>query len=121
MSDNKHDVAESPSAGAGPAEDKPLIFISHRASDGPLAEQVRDWLKDRAGGKLDFFLSSDGFDKSPSARTLTDKIRARAAGASVMLVLCTASDDDWNYCLLEMGIAMDPGSPATTVVALAGC
>jgi hypothetical protein len=98
---------------------KPLVFISHKLSDHKLAEQIRDWIKARAGGKLEFFISSDGFGGNALAsRTLTDKIRASAADASVMLVLCTSIDQDWNYVMLEMGVAMDPANPLTTVVAL---
>src|SRR3954452_9455492 len=73
---------------------KPLIFISHKLSDQKLAEQIRDWIKARAGGKLEFFISSDGLSGNAQTRTLTDKIRAGAADASVMLVLCTSIDQD---------------------------
>ena len=93
------------------------MFISHKSSDLKLALQLREWMQARAGGKLRYFLSADGIPEG-SPRTLSDKARARAAEASVMLVICTSVEHDWSYVLLEMGVALDPANPRTTVVAL---
>ena len=100
-----------------PAAEPPLVFISHKSSDLKLALQLREWMQARAGGKLRYFLSADGIPEG-SPRTLSDKARARAAEASVMLVICTSVEHDWSYVLLEMGVALDPANPRTTVVAL---
>jgi hypothetical protein len=120
---DKRDVVSSGSSVA-PADqpgvlERPLVFISHKDSDRELAEQVRDWMRGRAGGRLDFFLSYEGYgDVRTTGRTLTDVTRSRAADASVMVVLCTSSDQDWIYVMLELGVALDPENPKTTVVAL---
>jgi hypothetical protein len=45
-------------AGAREASRNPLLFISHRHADKDIAELLRNFVKDRSGGRIAVFQSS---------------------------------------------------------------
>ena len=96
---------------------KPLIFISHKHSDLKIADALSTWLTQVSANGLDVFQSSNGLRHTPGmGRTLTDEIKSAAFQASVMFVIYTEPEDDWDWVMYEVGLAHEPTTPLTKIV-----
>lgn len=96
---------------------RPLIFISHRHKDKPLADVISRFLKARSGGRVDIFQSSGSTTKGPEiGKNLNQELMKYLWRASAIILVYTTADQDWSYCMWECGVAMDPESPDTKVI-----
>lgn len=95
---------------------KPLLFISHKHIDAPLAAVIKDFILSRTANKVRVYLSSDASSEGPAiGMNLDDELQGALQEASVVLFLYTLSDYDWSFCMYECGVATDPASPHTKV------
>jgi len=102
-----------------PDETKPLLFISHKQTDRAIADEVARFVEGRSGGNVRVFQSSSFAAESPKVgRSLNRELREKAAEASVVVLVYTYPDQDWNYCMWECGIASDPATPEAKIVVL---
>jgi len=102
----------SPSDGA--TSRPPLVFISHRHQDKPLADVVASFLKGSSGGRVEVFQSSDAGASGPhSGGNLTDQLREALWKAGLVILLYTRHDADWSWCMFECGLALQPDTPDT--------
>lgn len=99
-----------------PTATRPLVFISHREADAQIASAVATWIMTASGNNVEIFQSSNGLTGIESGRSITEAIRTKVAQCAVMIVVYTDQDADWAWVMFEMGIAMDPTTPTTTVV-----
>lgn len=100
-----------------PNETKPLLFISHKTSDKLIADEIAKFVEGRTGGNVRVFQSSSFATESPKVgRSLNRELREKAAEASVVVLIYTYPDQDWNYCMWECGIASDPATPEAKII-----
>jgi TIR domain len=96
---------------------KPLVFISHRHKDKAIATVISNFLKAQSGGRVGIFQSSSFAGKGPEiGKNLVEQLKQYLWTASVVILVYTAPDQDWGYCMWECGVAMDPRSPDTKVI-----
>jgi hypothetical protein len=101
----------------GDQEKRPLIFISHKHADAPIAKVLSNWIDDITGGHARIHLSSDSSFESPEIGADLDKqLGEYLARAGVVILLYTSNDHDWSYCTWECGVALNPLSPDTRIV-----
>jgi hypothetical protein len=97
---------------ANPQNSKPLLFISHKHDDSKIADAIRIFVSMSSGGRVDVFQSSTALADSPKAgRSLTKQLRDTLMRASVVILVYTAQDKDWTYCMWECGVASHPQDP----------
>jgi hypothetical protein len=110
-----HAAAPEPAPGA-----KHVLFISHKHRDKEIADALRKFLTPwgQAVG-LEIFQSS-GFpaDAPRPGRSLTDELRSAVSKSSLLVLVYTFKNLDYETCILECGIALDPALPQTNVVVL---
>lgn len=107
-------VAAAPSR---PVDQRPRLFISHRHDDSDIADVLRSFVNSRSGGRVTVFQSSSSMAEGPRiGRQLNKELMANLWQANMLILLYTASDQDWSYCMWECGVALDPGSPTTRIV-----
>jgi hypothetical protein len=93
---------------------RPLVFISHRHQDKPLADVIARFLRGSSGGRVDVFQSSDAESDGPRAGgNLTDQLRDALWKAGLVILLYTRQDADWAWCMFECGLALQPNTPDT--------
>jgi hypothetical protein len=109
--------AKDPARPAGPT--KPLLFISHRHVDRPIADILRKFVTDRSGGRVAVFQSSSAEAENPRVgRELQKELKERLWAAGVVVLVYTSQEEDWSYCMWECGVATHPESPETKIVVL---
>lgn len=97
--------------------EKPVVFISHKHVDSAIADVVRNFINLSSGGRVDVFQSSSPMATSPKVgRSLTQELRKVLRDASVVILLYTDQDQDWTYCMWEMGVASHPDIPETRII-----
>ena len=103
---------------AGPvAAARPLLFISHRHGDRPIADALRDFVTNRSGGRVRVYQSSSAQAEAPRAgRELQRELIEHLWAADVVLLVYTGTEEDWSYCMWECGVATHPQSPETKLV-----
>jgi hypothetical protein len=98
------------------ADDKPVLFISHRHDDCAIADVLRRFIEARTGGRVRVFQSSSAGAKGPKqGENLSEELRQALWHASVVVLIYTTRDQDWSYCMWECGVAQLP-EPSSTVV-----
>ena len=101
------------------ASSRPLLFISHRHADKPIADVLRRFVKDRSGGRIDVFQSSSAEAANPRiGRELQTELKKHLWAAGVVVLVYTSPEEDWSYCMWECGVATHPASPETKVIVL---
>jgi hypothetical protein len=96
---------------------KPLVFISHKHSDSPIATVVAKFIRDRSLGKVDVFLSSNWTFPGPRfGADLNRQLQEKLWETDVLILLYTTADQDWSYCMWECGVATHPDSPNTRII-----
>jgi hypothetical protein len=112
-------VQDATAAGAAAEAARPLLFISHRHGDRPIADALRDFVTNRSGGRVRVYQSSSAQAEAPRAgRELQRELIEHLWAANVVLLVYTGSEEDWSYCMWECGVATHPHSPETKVVVL---
>jgi hypothetical protein len=98
---------------------KPLLFISHRHADRPIADAIRKFVTDRSGGRIAVFQSSSAQGENPRVgRELHQELKEHLWGAGIVILVYTSPEEDWSYCMWECGVATHPASPETKIVVL---
>lgn len=96
---------------------RPLLFISHRHADRPIADVLRKFVTDRSGGRIAVFQSSSAEAENPRVgRELQKELKEHLWAASVVVLVFTSPEEDWSYCMWECGVATHPDSPETKIV-----
>ena len=98
---------------------RPLLFISHRHADRPIADALRKFVTDRSGGRIAVFQSSSAEAENPRVgRELQKELKEHLWAAGIVILVYTSPEEDWSYCMWECGVATHPQSPETKVVVL---
>jgi hypothetical protein len=98
---------------------RPLLFISHRHADQPIADALRKFITDRSGGRIAVFQSSSAQGENPRVgRELQKELKESLWKAGVVVLVYTSADEDWSYCMWECGVATHPASPETKIIVL---
>jgi hypothetical protein len=98
---------------------QPLLFISHRHDDQPIADVMRKFISDRSGGRVTVYQSSSAYADSPRVgRELHRELKENLWTAGVVILIYTSPDEDWSYCMWECGVATGPESPETKIIVL---
>jgi hypothetical protein len=96
---------------------KPLIFISHKTTDSKIATPIAEFIRKKCMGTVEVFLSSNWkFDGPRFGAGLNSELMRKLWMSDVIILLYTAGDQDWSYCMWECGVASLPQSPDTRVV-----
>jgi TIR domain len=99
------------------ADDKPVLFISHRHDDRAIADVLRRFIEARTGGRVRVFQSSSPGAKGPKqGENLTAELRRALWHASVVVLIYSTRDQDWSYCMWECGVAQLPEPSSTKTV-----
>ena len=101
---------------------KPLIFISHRHADRAIASKVAALLREWTGSQVRIYLSSNpDFEGPTPGAQLNDELKHALGESDVVLLVYTSDSEDWSYCMLECGIAIDPNDQKKTEVVVLQC
>lgn len=96
---------------------KPTVFISHKHSDRTIAKAIADFFAEKSGGRIRIYLSSDPkFDGPKFGKDLNAQLRKALWETDVLILVYTAADQDWSYCMWECGVAIEPQSPETNII-----
>lgn len=96
------------------SQPKPLLFISHKHSDKPIADVIHEFVRDRSGDRVRVFQSSSASAQGPRVgRNLSQELADALWEASMVILVYTSAGHDWSYCMWECGVATDPKSPDT--------
>jgi hypothetical protein len=96
---------------------RPLIFISHRHADKPIADRIREFVNERSNGRVEVFQSSDAGARGPKiGEVLNDEIKENLARATMVILVYTTEDEDWQYVMWECGLATDLRGPAIRII-----
>ena len=109
------DTTKDPSRSA--MSPRPLLFISHRHADRPIADVLRKFVTDKSGGRIAVFQSSSAEAENPRVgRELQKELKEHLWAAGVVVLVYTSPEEDWSYCMWECGVATHPMSPETKIV-----
>lgn len=98
---------------------RPLLFISHRHADRPIADILRRFAVERSGGRIAVYQSSAAESENPRVgRELQRELKEALWAAGIVILVFTSPDEDWSYCMWECGVATHPTSPETKVIVL---
>jgi hypothetical protein len=101
-----------------PPAAQPLLFISHRHSDKPIADVLRKFITDRSGGRIRVFQSSSAeAENARAGHGLGQQLKQHLWEASVVILVYTSREEDWSYCMWECGVATLE-SPETKIIVL---
>ncbi len=99
------------------ADDRPVLFISHRHEDRPIADVLRKFIQARTGGRVTVFQSSSPDAEGPrQGRNVTQELRLALWQTSVLILIYTTRDQDWSYCMWECGVAQIPEPSDTKTI-----
>jgi hypothetical protein len=105
-----------------PAEEKPLVFISHKHENSPIADAVREFVLSSTAGAVDVFQSSSEQAYSPRMGfSLNQELKTALWRAGAFILIYTHTDLDWSYCMFEYGVANNPKSPDTRIILFRCC
>jgi hypothetical protein len=116
--DGNVQVVEAPPGASAPRrEEKPLLFISHRHADKRIADVIREFVNVRSGGAVDVFQSSSAEARGPVVgENLNLQLMRNLWQANMVILVYTAEDEDWAYCMWECGVALQPQTPRTRII-----
>ncbi len=92
------------------------VFISHRHKDKDIANVFREAIEDWSNCQVKVFQSSHAESALSIGDDLDDSIKRAVADSNVVLLIYTAADADWAWCMYECGLAQDPDSMDTRIV-----
>ena len=91
------------------------IFISHRHQDAHLAKALHDELRTWVDGRAEIYLSSlpgQGRPGNDLNAFLKDKLKE----TDLFILLFTLADEDWSFCMWELGVVTGADTKPTRVV-----
>lgn len=112
MSSQKDDEQREESA----QSKAPLLFVSHRHTDVRVANVLKDWIASQARGEVEVFQSSAVGTGPTIGRNLNSELLEKLDVAEVVILLYTAEDQNWSYCMWESGVALNPSKPDTNII-----
>jgi predicted transcriptional regulator len=116
------DMQSANSAPQDAAAAPPLIFISHKHGDRLIGEAIARFLKEKSGGNVRVHLSSSpDFEGPRLGRALNDELKRALGAAEAVILVFTSATEDWQYCMWECGIAIDPKDPRPTSLVVVQC
>lgn len=93
------------------------LFISHKHADHTIARVIAQFIADKGRGDITVHLSSDAAFQGPRfGRELNSQLRQTLWETDALILVYTAEDQDWSYCMWECGVAQHPQSPDTTII-----
>jgi hypothetical protein len=95
-----------------------LIFISHKHDDHAIASVFNKHFQLWNVPQEQIFQSSDYRTSTVIGEPLKAQLKQALAEAKLVLLIYTAPDKDWEFCLWECGVATDPVDETPTRVAL---
>jgi hypothetical protein len=116
--DGNLQVVEPPPGASEPRRDeKLLLFISHRHADKRIADVIREFVRMRSAGAVEVFQSSSAEARGPVVgENLNLQLMRNLWQANMVILVYTAEDEDWAYCMWECGVALQPQTPRTRIV-----
>jgi hypothetical protein len=100
-----------------PTNRKPQVFISHKHVDSQIADVIRSFIRSQSGGRVAVFQSSSPWADSPQVgRNLNKQLKDVLWKTNVVILIYTNPDQDWNYCMWEVGVASHPPAPETKII-----
>lgn len=102
-----------------PPETKPIFFISHKHSDRKIASALSAFLNISSRKEIAVVQSSDPIAMGPRlGNVLTQELTEILWNTRVILLIYTAANQDWSWCMWECGVATKPGSLKTRIIVL---
>lgn len=98
---------------------RPKLFISHKhaPTDMEIARVIGDFAEAKSGARVKVHLSSSREFEGPRfGKSLNAELRAVLWKTDVLVLVYTAADQDWQYCMWECGVATDSQSPNTRII-----
>jgi len=98
---------------------EPTLFISHKHSgrDPRIAKVLASFCEERTNAAIKIHLSSNpAFEGPRFGKDLNAQLRRALWDTDVLILIYTASDQDWSYCMWECGVANDSQSPETKII-----
>ena len=92
------------------------IFISHRHDDMDIASTLRIHLESWGITSNEIYQSSDSEHGSTIGETIKEDIKNFMSKAKLVILIYTFAQENWDYCMWECGLAMDPISASTRVI-----
>lgn len=84
------------------------IFISHRHTDKDIADVFTKHLRAWGIPEDSIFQSSNPKYGARVGKQLTDELKQALVRAQVVFLIYTFADEDWSFCMWELGVATDP-------------
>ncbi len=98
------------------------IFISHKHADKQIALTVAQFIKEKTANRVAVHDSSSAEFEGPRiGKNLNDELKNALAQADVVILIYTSEDEDWQYCMWECGLAIDPWDEHPTDVVVLQC
>jgi hypothetical protein len=95
----------------------PLLFISHKHSDGKIAQVVAAFIEEKSNNAVRVHLSSNPDFQGPKfGKGLNAQLREALWNTDVLILIYTSADQDWQYCMWECGVATHPQSRDTNII-----
>lgn len=94
------------------------IFISHRQQDQHIAEAVATQLSQWGISKSNIFSFSQRGTGLKPGEVINDGLLKRLQSTDLFVLIYTIAGANWNYCMLELGIATGADTRKTNVVVL---
>lgn len=82
--------------------EKPVVFVSHSSKDEAVVRKLSDALRDKTGGAIEIFVSSDG-ESIPFGRNWVHTIQEALDRASLMFVLLSPNSVGSQWIYFEAG------------------
>ena len=91
------------------------IFISHRHQDARLAKALHDEIARWLNGKGEIHLSSLP-GKGRPGNDLNEFLKDKLKETDLFILLFTLADEDWSFCMWELGVVTGQETKPTSVV-----
>ena len=88
---------------------KPVVFISHKHSDSPIAETIAKFVKNKSAGNARVHLSSSpDFEGPRFGQPINTELKHALGESDLVILVYTDEREDWSWCMWECGVAVDP-------------
>ena len=101
---------------------KPVVFISHKHSDSPIAETIAKFVKNKSAGNARVHLSSSpDFEGPRFGQPINTELKHALGESDLVILVYTDEREDWSWCMWECGVAVDPTEQHLTAVVVVQC
>lgn len=95
------------------------VFVSHRTPDSPIADELRNTLELWGIPERCIFRSTHPSTSLESGEKIKDGLMDKLKDTDLFILIYTSPDQDWSYCMWELGVATASETKATHVVCFA--